>query len=157
MAFYGLLTFTIPSFIEFMVNCFGQFTGLILPVISDIIIIFACNKYVVMKKNDFVSPTNELFIYFPIQSYHNFGGKLHGTKFLYPKKSKGDLLKGVQESNLIIHPKELNGISFAFTFNGEIVINEQSLKILNNHELTGFQVCPVHDLNNNQINNYFQM
>ena len=147
-----------PSGVDLMVTYFGSHIGLSLPIISNILIIFIFNKFIIEKKNEqFQHNENELFIYFPVQAYHNFGGKFYGTKFTYPKRKKGDLLIGVQESNLIIKSQELKNIDFAFTFNGEIVVSEKSLQILNEHELTGFQTRPIQDYKSSDSIPFFQI
>ena len=153
-AFFALF---IPSGFDFFRQLLGSYAYLIIPAISNVIIIFGFNKYIVEKDEN---PLNEyekfeLFAYFPKQIYRNFGEKMHNTVFSYPKRNQGELLVGIQKSNLIIDQEELNGIDIAFTFNGEIIINETSLQKLNEAELTGFETRSIQNFKDMTFNNYF--
>jgi len=156
-AFFALF---IPSGFDLARQTFGSYAYLIIPAISSIIIIFGFNNYIVEKNEKSLNELEdfELFAYFPKQVYRNFGEKMHDTAFIYPKRTKGDLLIGTQKSDLIIDPKELNGIDIAFTFNGEIIINEINLQKLSNAELTGFTTRPIQNYKSmTKNNNYSQL
>ena len=157
---YLILIILIPSFVESAVNQFGENVGLLLPIIADIVIIITFNKYIIENEKFDIpeSQEYEIFVYFPLRPYWNFGGKLHGTKFSYPKRIKKELIHGFQETNLIIDYNLIEGIDFAFTFNGEIIASEKALKILNENDLTGIQKRAVQNSKKDDVNiNYYQL
>ncbi|WNY29402.1 hypothetical protein MmiEs2_16290 [Methanimicrococcus stummii] len=159
LGLYILIILLVPTdLIELIVSTFTPYIGLTLPIISNIIIIITTDKYVIGQKETKENlDKTDLFIYLPIHQYRNFGGKLYGTKFEYPTRIKGDLVFGVQKTDLIIDERELKGIDFAYTFNGEIVVSKEILQILNDFNLTGFKTRPIQNTNGSVNNNYLQI
>ena len=158
MFIYLLFEIFIPSLIEAAMEQFSSYIILLIPIITDVIIICLFNKYIIGKTNLInLSKGSELYIYSPLQKRLNFGGKQHGTKFSYPIRKKGELLIGIQESELIIDERELKNIDFDYTFNGEIVANKKTLQILNELNITGFETRPIKNITGSINNNYFQL
>lgn len=155
---YFLFTLIIPTY-NSPFSTLSPYIGVILSLISVIIIIILFNKFVIEKENNNPqSEESELYLYLPFQRYYNFGGRDSGTKFSYPRRKEGDLLIGIQESDMIIEENELKHVNFAFTFSGAIIINRTSLQRLNEHNLTGFKTRPVRNSKTKSIiEDYFQL
>ena len=98
----------------------------------------------------------ELYIFRPLQMYRHFGGKF-SAKFK-PSGEKGVLRTEIQTTDLVVRERDLKNVSFAFTFNGEIVVSEEALQILNEENLTGFNTRIIQNKETSSaFDNYFQL
>ena len=156
MLIYMLLQISIPSLTEAASRQFGPYIFLLVPIIVNAAIIFVFNKCIIEKTDSANEQESELYIYSPLLRHRSFGGKQHGTKFSNPTK-KGNVLFGIQESELIVDEKELEDIDFAYAFNGEIVAGKKALQILNDSKLTGFETRPIKNIAGPINENYFQL
>jgi len=99
-------------------------------------------KIFILKK-EIISKTlvikDQLFVYFPKKRMfiHNYG-----TKYSYPKRKQGELLVGYQATDLIIGTNEINE-KILYTGDGELIVNEQTLSIFKEQNLTGFSTRAV--------------
>ena len=121
---------------------FLKYSIILIPLVASVFIVFILKK--IIFKNQIVQNLsimeNQLFIYFPKKKI--MSRKLHGTKYRYPKRTPGELLIGYQVTNLILDTDEINE-KIAYTDGGELIVNEQTLSLLKEQNLTGFSTRAV--------------
>jgi hypothetical protein len=137
-----------PNFSSYLIEIFGRYIILGIPILLDIITILFFEKYCIRKdipfeyQPDFMK--HELYVFMPIQKI--IGGSYYKTKFTYSKKREPkELLIGIQAENLTMDFKILEGYDVVYTNTGEIVVSEKALKIFHANNLSGFYTQPVKD------------
>ena len=144
LIFGGIL----PDFSNYLIETFGRYIILGIPISLSLITILFFEKYYLRKdmpfeyRPDFAD--HELYVFIPIQRIR--GGNYYKTRFINPtERETEELLIGVQDENLIMDFKILEEYDIAYTHTGEIVVSEETLDLFHANNLSGFYTQPVKD------------
>jgi len=143
-------------FRDFSLLLADKFTNsivLLCPLLASIFWIFIFEKYLIRKNIPFEFQPNflnhKLYVFIPDVRTESGSASmpnilLHtvapfNTNFVYPAKKdlKKQLVFGKQIDSLIMDFKFLNRVNFTTT--GELVVNDEALKIFQRNNLTGYQ------------------